>query len=130
MFEKHENKRLTWGCQSTQASLPYIVSYFGQQLWNLAVLLVLNGISPDRIHWFGLVPYILSTVRFTPDHYLSSSYTTSQTLETSADTANVHCSVQGHNLQYSDIQRFKKNNEAQHVKNTFENQFSIPLRFT
>ena len=47
----------------------------------------------------------------------------SQTLETSADTANMCHSVQRQNLHYSDIQG------AQHVKNTFENRFLIPLRF-
>ena len=53
-----------------------------------------------------LAPYILSTVQFTTDHNLSSSYTTSQTLEISADTANLLHGVQRQNLQYSDIQRF------------------------
>ena len=44
--------------------------------------------------------------RCPPDHDLFSSYTTSQTLETSADTANLHRGVQRQNLQYSDIQTF------------------------
>ena len=59
-----------------------------------------------------------------------SSYTTSQTLETSADTANMRRCVQRQNLQYSDIKDFYKNHEAQHAKNTFENCFLVPLRFT
>ena len=64
------------------------------------------------------------------DHNLSSPYTTSQTLETSADTAIMRLGVPRQNLQYSDIQECFKNHETQHAKNTFENRFSIPLIFT
>ena len=74
------------------------------------------------MNWYDLVPhmYILSTVQFTPGHNLSSSYTMSQTLQTSADTANLHHSVRGQNLQYSAIQGFFFYHETQHTKNTFE----------
>ena len=54
----------------------------------------------------------------------------SQTLEISADTANMRHSVQRQNLQYSNIQGFFLNHKAQHAKNMFENRFLIPLRFT
>ena len=45
---------------------------------------------------------------FTSCHDLSSSYGMSQTLETSADIANLRCSVFAQNLHIRDIQGFFK----------------------
>ena len=67
------------------------------------VLFLVDNVEVGSNLIYGLAPHILhvSTVRFTPGYDLSSSYTTCapQTLETSADTANLcHC-VRGQNLQ-------------------------------
>ena len=51
----------------------------------------------------------------------------SQTLVTSADTAIMRRGIQ-HNIVI--FKNIIKNHEAQHAKDTFENRFSIPLRFT
>ena len=61
----------------------------------------ISSISGFELIWFAAINFWL-----TPDHNLSSPYTMSQTLETSADTGNMRRGVQRQNLQYNNIQEF------------------------